>query len=251
MASAWVAFGINRAITKRPVMVLPYGGTRMSCMEYVRDAVKERLQAGEENPFGGDFPKATAYLASIIWDAIGDVVIAARAAMSWLQQAARLAAKAGVPVTWTTPSGFVAHQEYRALKARQVKTRMRGSVIKLIDYSELENIDPNRQALAMSPNFVHSLDAAAMMATINVALDRGIEQFAMIHDSYGTVAADTDKMADALRYAFVKMYEQHDVLAEFAKEVQAALPEGWELPPLPPKGNLDIHAVLNSPYFFA
>lgn len=251
MAHAWVAFGIDRSITKRPVMVLPYGGTRISCMDYVREAVKKKLAAGQENPFGDELKKATTYLATVIWDAIGDVVIAARAAMGWLQQAARIAAKAGLPITWTTPSGFVAHQEYRDMKSRLVKTRMRGSIIRLQDRQETEKMDPSRQALAMSPNFVHSLDAAAMMLTIGVALDRGITQFAMIHDSYGTVAADTDKLASALRFAFVQMYHHNDVLAQFAEELKAQLPSGTELPPLPPKGALDIHAVLESAYFFA
>jgi DNA-directed RNA polymerase len=36
------------------------------------------------------------------------------------------------------------------------------------------------------------MDAAAMMLTIELAVLNGVNQFAMIHDSYGTVAADMD-----------------------------------------------------------
>jgi DNA-directed RNA polymerase len=37
---------------------------------------------------------------------------------------------------------------------------------------------------------------------------------AAVHDSYGTVAADVAMLAEELREEFVRMYEEHDVLAE-------------------------------------
>lgn len=250
LARAWIDFGIDRSITKRPVMVLPYGGTRMSCMDYVRDAVREKIADGAPDPFGAEMYRATAYLSGVVWSAIGDVVVAARTAMAWLQQVARLAAARGVPLTWTTPSGFVAHQEYRNVKLRRITTRMRGSIIKLVDFGEIESLDVYRQGLGISPNFVHSLDGAAMMLTIREALAVGVTQFAMIHDSYGTVAADTDKLAGALRRAFVRMYEENNVLLNFQQDVLRACPD-LRLPPIPPYGSLNIQEVLNSPYFFA
>ena len=42
-AQAWLDFGIDRKITKRPVMVVPYGGTRYSCREYVEEAMQEKI----------------------------------------------------------------------------------------------------------------------------------------------------------------------------------------------------------------
>lgn len=250
MAHGWLAFGIDRKITKRPVMVLPYGGTRISCMDYVRQAVKEKIAAGQENPFGDQLQPATTMLASVVWDAIGDVVVAARSAMQWLQSAARAATAAGIPCSWVTPSGFPAHQEYREVSARRIRTRLRGVTIKPLDYGETDALDRSKQSLGISPNFVHSMDAAALALTICGCLDVGITSFAMIHDSYGTVAADTDLLAATLREEFVRMYEQHDVLAEFRDHLLAQCPT-LELPPLPEKGSLDISLVRQSPYFFA
>lgn len=252
-STGWLAFGIDRKITKRPVMVLPYGGTRMSCLKYVRDEVRERLRAGQENPFGDQLSRAEVFLSGVIWRSIGDVVVAARAAMDWLQQAARVAASFNLPLTWTTPSGFVAHQSYLDRNLRRIKTRSRGELVRLSDYTDGRKLDRYRQALGISPNFVHSMDAAAMMLTIRDAAANGVTQLAMIHDSYGTVAADTEALSVSLRRAFVDMYEQHDVLAEFAAELTARLPESARhlLPPPPPKGGLDIRAVHSSSYFFA
>lgn len=253
MADAWVRFGINRKITKRPVMVLPYGGKFKSCLDYVRDAVKERLDAGEENPFGDDIHKATGLLAKVIWASIGDVVVAARAAMSWLQACARVCNSAGVPIRWTTPSGFVVLQDYREMTATRIKTRFNGSVIWFASTEVSSRIDASKQASAVSPNFVHSLDASALMLTVGRALDEGIHSFAMIHDSYGTHAADTDKLNRILREEFVGMYLRHDVLANFRDEISKQLPAvaAAQLPPLPPKGTLDLEAVKDSAYFFA
>jgi DNA-directed RNA polymerase len=252
-ATGWLAFGIDRKITKRPVMVLPYGGTRMAAIHYIRDEVRTRIRAGQENPFGDQLPRAEVWLSGLVWQAIGEVVVAARAAMDWLQQVARVAASANQALTWTAPSGFIAHQSYLDVTQRRIRTRSRGEFLKLTDYTETQRLDRVRQANGISPNFVHSMDAAVMMLTIEQAVAAGVSQFAMIHDSYGTVAADTDTLAHTLRRAFVDMYENHDVLAEFAASVSARLPdkERLLLPSLPSKGNLDLQSVLTSDYFFA
>jgi DNA-directed RNA polymerase len=253
VAQSWIKFGINRKTTKRSVMVLPYGGTFRSCMEYVRDAVRERIQEGEENPFGAELPKHAAYLAKVVWQAIGDIVIASRAAMDWLQKCASLATSYGVPLRWSTPSGFVCVQHYQEVSDLQLKTRFLGTIIKFAHPERKNKIDASRQRSAVAPNFVHSMDAAAMMRTIEACLGKGIKSFAMIHDSYGTHAADTDLLAQTIREEFVRMYEEHDVLQDFEADLRAVLPEEAlaELPQRPPMGSLDLRAVLQSAYFFA
>jgi DNA-directed RNA polymerase len=249
VARGWLDFGINRKITKRPVMVLPYGGTFKSCMGYVRDAVVEKIAGGQENPFGDELGKHAATLARHVWDSIGDVVVAARDAMDWLQSCARLTSKHAEPISWVAPSGFPAYQCYMDVSERRVKTRLQGALVYLTINEETDKIDGSRQALAVSPNFVHSLDAAAMMLTIGLCLDNGVVSFAMIHDSYGTVAPDMPMLQACLRHAFVDMYEEHDVLAEFLN----SLPEKVraDCPQLPPRGTLNIREVLNSDFFFA
>jgi DNA-directed RNA polymerase len=253
MAENWLAFGVNRKITKRAVMVLPYGGTYKSCSDYVRDAVRERFAAGQENCFGESQLRAEAFLASLVWNSIGDVVVAAREAMSWLQACARVATKAGKPLRWTTPSGFVVCQQYRELADKRIETKFCGSTIKFASVDEKDELDRAKQTSAVSPNFVHSLDASALMLTIGACLDGGITSFAMIHDSYGTHAADTDQLATVLRREFVRMYLDHDVLSQFREAVAATLTpeEAEDLPPVPSPGSLDLLEVLNSAYFFA
>jgi DNA-directed RNA polymerase len=112
-------------------------------------------------------------------------------------------------------------------------------------------IDKARQSSGISPNWVHSMDAAHMQLTVSRCHDMGMRSFSLIHDSYGTHAGNAWAMAQYLREEFVRMYSETDVLAAFREEILERLPEGTTLPPLPPKGSLDLNQVLESPFFFA
>jgi DNA-directed RNA polymerase len=251
VARQWLGFGFDRKATKRPVMVLPYGGTLFSSRSFVEDYINEKVEGGKESHWDGTFQPA-AYLAKHIWSSIGEVVVAARSAMDWLQKSASLAAKEGLPVNWTTPVGFPVQQEYRDLEPRRVKTMIGNEIIKLTIQEEQDRIDGRRQAQGISPNFVHSMDACCLMMSVNRAVDAGITNFSMVHDSYGTLAANMETLAVELRNAFVDLYE-HDVLQEFRDSLVSLLSEknAKELPPVPAKGNLDLNAVKQSTYFFA
>ncbi|OQW34887.1 MAG: hypothetical protein A4E20_01540 [Nitrospira sp. SG-bin2] len=255
MASAWLAFGFDRKAAKRPVMTLPYGATLYSARQYVKDYIDERLEGGAVAPWGEDHFDAAIYLSRHIWESIGEVVIAARATMDWLQRVASIAASEGLPVNWKTPVGFQVLQSYYDMKGREVETKLGGKirvrVVHLLQ-EETDQIDRRRQASGISPNFVHSMDAAALMLSVRRAMNCGITNFGMVHDSYGTLAADMEQMAVCLREAFVELY-QTDVLAEFRSNIMAGLLEAnqQKIPPLPPKGDLDLEQVKSSVYFFA
>lgn len=248
MARSWLDFGIDRSTTKRAVMVLPYGGTHMSCMNYVREAVQKRIKEGEPNPFGAELMAATGFLSTVVWHSIGEVVVAAREAMTWLQSVARALAGEQLPIHWTTPDGFPVVQAYMDTKDRRVETKLFGKVLKYRVKDVLEKVDGRRQALALPPNFVHSLDATALRRTVIAAKEEGITSFAMIHDSYGTHASRTDDLARILRREFVAMYEESDPLTALWEWAKQHCPD---VSPPPQRGTLDLSGVLASGYFFA
>lgn len=252
LAKLWLDFGIDRKLTKRPVMILPYGGTQYACRKYVEEYVLSQvLDKGKVNPFGDDLMDAVVYLSKIIWHAIGDTVVAAKEAMQWLREIARLMAKQQLAVVWQTPAGFPVRQAYPEMRGSRVVLTVDGVRIKRRINVETDGLDKERQINGLSPNFVHSLDAAALMESVREAKRHGIRSFAMVHDSYGTLAADTEVLAVTLRQAFVSLYQKHDVLAELRDAVVAALPAGAEVKPVPASGSLNIDAVLESKFFFA
>lgn len=246
--AAWGGYNVSRKITKRPVMVLPYGGTQRSCFDYVYEALKE----ADDHPFTDEeLHKASVYLGGIVWQSIGQVVVAARLAMGWLKQVASVVAKENKPIIWTTPSGFPVVQAYPSVKSSQIECYLFGTrFAPVLTVASETEIDARRQVNGIAPNFVHSLDAAALIDTVNRASAAGVTKFAMIHDSYGTTAGHTATLAEELREAFVAMYEENDVLEDFRLDVVPQhLREG--IPTAPFVGGLDLQKVKDSTYFFA
>jgi len=247
MAQLWLEFGGSRKTVKRPIMVIPYGGTKFACRDYIADYVEEQLGEGATDVFKDDFNEAVTYLAAKLWTVANEAVPAARVIMKYLQDIGKILSKEDIPVVWDTPTGAWIHQLYPNTKPMRITTKIDGTLIKPQIRVAIDGIDRARSVNGIAPNFVHGNDGACMTITICKAVDVGIKSFAMIHDSYGVHAADTSTMARLIREAFVEVYSV-DQLAKFAAHAEEL---GFELPTPPPKGSLDIKEVINSKYFFA
>ena len=170
--------------------------------------------------------------------------------MSWLQKVARLLSDQKTPVFWTTPLGFPVRQAYYSQAETVLRTKMMG---RIRIRSTTSRIDKRRQANGISPNFVHALDATCLFMTIHYCKQHNINSFAMVHDSFGTHAADQEQMNICLREAFRDLYSQVDPLEDFLESVLPLIPEKLhhKIPELPQKGKLDINDVINADYFFS
>ncbi len=253
MARKWLAYGITRKVTKRPVMTLAYGASEFGFREqvYTDTVTPWKQEAGAAFPFEGTGFTAASFLGFLIWECVGEVVVAAREAMDWLQAVAKLAAKVGLPVVWNTPTGLHVMQEYTTSEQKRLRLTFQDVRMRLSIDVATKKIDKRKQGSGISPNWVHSMDAAHMQLTVNRCYEEGIRSFSLIHDSYGTHAGNAWAMAQFLREEFVRMYSEHDVLHEFGQQIAAMLGEDAQLPPLPRKGSLDLSQVLESPFFFA
>jgi DNA-directed RNA polymerase, mitochondrial len=261
IADTWLAFGIDRALCKRSVMVMPYGGTRHSTLKYIEEEFSDRLvKSGEKSPFGDSTMKAVGYLSTLVYTATRDVITSGKVIMDWLRGIAKITSKANEHIEWTVPSGFEVRQNYRKSKVKRICTRLSGEggkVGKKIGqhqiYTPTNTVDSFRSCNSISPNFVHSLDAAALQRTVAEGKKLGITHWHMIHDDYGTHAADTQLLSEVLREQFVKMYEDNNVLEQFRERVLAITPEEYHqcIPPAPELGDFDITEVLKSDFFFA
>lgn len=250
MSRQWKRFGVSRKLTKRPVMIVPYSGTKHSCRAYIQEAMEEQINDTGDNPFGEDLFPASVYLANYVWDAISNVIVAASRVMDYIKSVGDVYADVNKHMEWVTPTGWLVLQSYNNTTTKRIKTHINGEIVKLNMLEEQSTVSRRRTGSGSSPNFIHSLDAAAMTKTINACVNRGILNFHMVHDSYGTHSSLMPMMSDLIRQEFVRMYEQHDVLTELRDHAIQTL--GTEDVPLPPAlGDLDIRKVLQSEYFFA
>lgn len=254
LAQGWLKHGITRKVCKRPVMTLAYGAKAFGFKTQVfEDTVQPyKFEVGQEEfPWEGSGWDAASYMGGLIWDCVGEVVVAARQAMDWLQKAAGAASKEGLPVRWETPDGLVVLQAYPKMMSKRIKLTFGGTQHKLTVATEASTkLDRQKQANGISPNWIHSMDASHMRATVRRCWKEGVRSFSLIHDSYGTHAAQAPQLATYLREEFVYMYEQ-DVMERFKRDLEMQLPEEAELEQLPKKGELDLTQVLASDFFFA
>ncbi len=260
-AHAWLRFGIDpatgkmsRKIAKRAVMTFPYGSKEFGFRDQLKeDIVKPDLEKnGEASPFHGCDWQAMGLMAKLLWEGVNETVVKAAEAMDWLQKAAALVAKEGQKVSWRTPLGFLVEQGYMKTDERLIETTFAGvGRIRLTVHKDTDTPDSRKQASGIAPNYVHSLDSSHLMLTVARAPD--IKNWALIHDSFGTLPSRTQNLFMYVRVAFMELYTQHDVLEEFRGQILEQLDSDKlnELPPLPTKGNLDLTSVLRSGYCFA
>lgn len=244
--SRWISHGIPRSLVKRSVMTLPYGSTRFSCRDFI---LKDYMNKEEPKEFEKrEYPKAAGFLSKVVWDAIGSVVIKAREAMDWLQSCSGKILDEHGEIRWTTPNGFVVSQRYQALeKAGRIRVNIFGGAMFSVS-KRSKKADRVRHRNGIAPNFIHSLDAAHMQRVVNRCKREGINALAMIHDDFGTLAADAERFSRIIREEFVSMYEEDNWLEKFAQGyIDLGVP--LEMPPKP--GTLDISQVLDSKYFFS
>lgn len=236
----WLRHGINRTLVKRSVMTLPYGSTRFSCADFI---VGDYLKMGKATEFEKtEYTKAAQYLSHFVWEAIGEVVVKAREAMVWLQKGARKVIKDGdETIRWTSPSGFPVIQSYMERSEHQIRTNLCGTAMLKL-HKDTDKADANRHRNGVAPNFIHSYDAGHLHYVAVAGKAAGMS-LAMIHDDYGTHAADASMFYNIIRETFVAMYENADPLQEFA--------DAYDLPEPPTKGHLNLRDVLSSPYFFS
>ena len=260
LARRWLSSGLlTRKLCKRPTMTFVYGskvyGFQDQILEYLsidqRDSwEKTKLHFTVEGT--AQMLQAARLLSRIIWEALQETAVKAFEGMEWLQGAAKevcMTAKAGVK--WTVPAtNFPVKQEYSVSKKSVIRTILAGRIIKPVIYNPTARPMTKKQQNAVSPNVIHSLDAAALMLTVEAAMQEGVTAFSGIHDSYGTVPADVATVSRLARSSFVSLYGQQDVVGDLYRQFMQQAPEG-DIPPPPENGELELDQIEDSLYFFS
>ena len=235
---------MSRKLPKTPVMTLPYGSTQQACTASIYVYMKEYLEGRFDK---NTYFKHAIYLNPLLWESIGEVVIAARSAMAWIQKCSREISAGNSPLKYYSPLGFPVLQASMKYNSRQIETQI-GGRLRVSISSYTDQIDSRKQRQGSSPNLVHHIDACHMMMVINACHSEGITYFSMIHDDFGVPARYAENLQRHIREQFVALYSYHDVLASFKEDHEAQ--GDVKLPPVPARGNLDIREVIKSPFFF-
>lgn len=259
LAEAWLAIGVTRGLCKNPVMTLPYGSSQMTCRESVHKYLVELGNKEEKNAkaegrkvkavhdWTDELWDAESYMSQHIWKSIGKVVIAARAGMKCIREIAKECAKRNKALIYTTPTGFIVKQEVYNTKPQVVNTVLVGR-IQFWLYEETDQLSVAKMKSGSAPNIIHSLDASHLVMAICQMVDRGIRDFWIVHDDFGTHACQTEQLHSSLRETMVALYQ--DNILEDLHHQQVENMQCWFDVEIPEYGNLDLNEILKSKYVF-
>lgn len=263
---------LPRSLTKRQVMVLPYGGTRDSFYGYTREWLNDKVPlSGEETEEEQELrTQRITFLSGHMWDTVNRCVSGAMEVMTWLKDTAKVVTMENQPIYWKVPSGFVVRHFYGLDREVKVECMLDGNRVGTVRNEKTAKLSVKEQLQGISPNFIHSLDASCAVDCIVACSEDGLSAFASVHDAYGTHAANMDYLGETLREAFVKTH-QVDVLGVFRSACASVIipslivRDGMDPMEAAEKaeemlhdaakplhfGSLEIEDVLQSPYFFA
>ena len=248
MGKVFLDCGFDRKLTKRPVMTLPYGSTRQSCREYIQEYIADNALKFDCVDDDRKRWRLAVYATPIMWEAIGNSVVAARIAMAWLQECNTIIAREGVYARWLSPAGFPIYQHYSEYESVKVRTSLFGDT-RITMNGASKGVAPMKARLGIAPNYIHGMDSSHEVLAINEAAGRGMTAMACVHDDYGTHACDIPEFNDVIRITFVRMYYGRNWLAVWRKEMER-LSDRIKLPDPPDMGDLDLTEVLDARYFF-
>lgn len=271
LARLALAYGIDRKMAKRNTMTWAYSSKRYGMggqqQEDLMDKLSHDILTGkhpEPHPFAPyhrgsvDHPgKAARYLGGIFYDAIEQVMSLPGQAMLMLQGLAKTLAHEGKYVKWVSPAGLPCINHYNPITVDRLAlyTHIRGVKVRhqtLVATGEEATVDKAKAASGISPNFVHSHDAAHVHLVAGACAKEGIE-LDTVHDSFACLPNHAARMNAILREQLVAMYDDTNLLQEVWDRAACALTASGQqrLPPVPIPGTLDVREVLNAEYAFA
>lgn len=230
----WSTKAIDRDLLKAPSMTKVYSAGAFT--------FGEQVQAKTGAPEG-----ECLWLANQINACFTEVAPGMLGAMAYLQSVADVLTEEGKPLRWTTPAGLVVTQERFNERTVQIRTKSFGVSRDRAFKITQDTLSKRGQRAGVSPNFVHGVDAAHMVRTVNALYRQGVRNFWMIHDSFGAPFAQCGEVFNSTREEFVELMST-DLLANWTAEVTADLPAAAKekLPELPKYGSLNLNNVRDS-----
>lgn len=223
---------MDRKVTKRTVMTVPYNAKPFSNRSYIREALKEKGVEIEKDDL-------TATV-NAVRDAMNRIVPGPMQVMHWIEREVGEAISNGATeLTWTTPSGFVVTQKLMKKDIKMIELQLLGRCQIKVAVGDTDEVDINHHRNATAPNLIHSLDASLL----HLATLRFDAPIALIHDSVLCRATDMGILSTLVRETYMHLFAEHDYLRDWAKQIGAQSD-----PPI--IDTLEPQSVIESTYFF-
>jgi DNA-directed RNA polymerase len=234
-------------------MVVPYAAERYGATDKL---IRDYLDEAPTCPWNTHNKRLMArYFTDLAFKAVAELVPSSLLLRDWLQDVSDALSKANLPIEWRAPiTGLAVVQENYKYKTKTVQATYLGKrfspSLRIDSQTELS---AQGQRSAITANFIHSLDAAHLVITMNKLLDEGVGRFGCVHDSYIALASDMDLLSRLTRWAFVELH-QGNIMESFFETSCVGLPEDVReclRRNMPEQRGLSLEHVADSPYLFS
>ena len=222
---------IDRKVTKRTVMTVPYNSKPFSNRSYIKEALKEKGYEIEKEEL--------TELVNQVRAAMYRELPGPMRVMDWIEEQVSVALADGRnELTWTTPSGFSVTQKLMKKEIQKIELQLMGRCVINVA-SDSQEVDRQHHKNATSPNLIHSLDASLL----HLSAIRFNAPLALIHDSVLCRATDMACLSAIVRETYMHLFAEHDYLNDWSEQIGATTN-----PPI--VGDLKPESVIESTYFF-
>jgi DNA-directed RNA polymerase len=97
---------------------------------------------------------------------------------------------------------------------------------------------------SIAPNFIHQLDAVLMYRTVERCIEQGVDNFWLIHDSYGVSPNDAETLSTQVREAYIELFSE-PILKNWTEEIGLEYDDDVMI------NTLDLNEVRDSKYIFS
>ena len=249
-AAFWLELGIDRKLTKGPVMTTTYGAQYQGIVDGLVELLTQEVGLLHPWDYESKLLAPSRYLAKRLLATLREEVQPCLAVQDWLRKVSAVVVKAQKPIEWTTPMGFPMRLGSLTPSRSKVQTLLSGapSWQTLMDKPERGELSARATNRSITANLVHSFDGALVHAVVHRGATHGV-QLLTSHDCFAAIPARCDWLHHTLHDELRAMY-MTDWLAEIAAEIKAR--SGVKrLPPPPMVGDLRPGEIGQNPYCFS
>ena len=241
---AWLLEYLDRTVSKRLVMTIPYNAKFKSNWQYVKEALTCPEKGKGLSCEKAEITAVTHALRNAVWNRKTETGIfpGPIKVMDWIEKAVKQClARGDDHLEWVTPSGFVVYQKIMKPEVERMELQLLGKVRKVsVATKDSDTVYNAKHLAATSPNLIHSLDASLL----HLAFQRFDAPFSVIHDSVQCRATDMAILSSMVRETYMYIFAENDYLQDWANQLNVDLDPGIIV------GTLNPESVIESTYFF-
>ena len=130
-------------------------------------------------------------------------------------------------ITWFTPSGLKITQHYLVSKTNKISIKIGNKSKTVIIKESLDKLNTRKQAQAIIPNIIHSLDSSHLIKIVLSAIDNKFKPILTVHDCFGTHPNKIKELSEIVTKEFIELYSNDQFLQKFHKKIIESIKDNY------------------------